>query len=66
MRTLKQNFCVYSDVLVPTMLWSTEINNSSMMLELRLGASELAGGVLRMTNERILKLDYVMCIWPFR
>nr|XP_032527242.1 ionotropic receptor 75a-like [Danaus plexippus plexippus] len=54
-----------TDVLVPTMLWSTEINNSSMMLELRLGASELAGGVLRMTNERILKLDYVMCIWPF-
>ncbi|XP_045769940.1 uncharacterized protein LOC123870639 [Maniola jurtina] len=54
-----------SDVLVPTMLWGTEVNNSSMMLMLRYGSSDLGGGALRMMPERFRKLDYTMPIWPF-
>ncbi|XP_050353693.1 ionotropic receptor 75a-like [Nymphalis io] len=54
-----------TEIIVPTMLWSTEVNNSSMMLELKYGSSELGGGVLRMMPERFAKLDYVISIWPF-
>nr|XP_026488853.1 ionotropic receptor 75a-like [Vanessa tameamea] len=54
-----------TEIIVPTMLWSTEVNNSSMMLELKYGSSELGGGVLRMMPERFAKLDYVIPIWPF-
>ncbi|CAH2230380.1 jg5058 [Pararge aegeria aegeria] len=54
-----------SEVLVPTMLWGTEVNNSSMVLKLRYGTSDLGGGAIRMMLERLHKLDYPMPIWPF-
>ncbi|XP_045454238.1 ionotropic receptor 75a-like [Melitaea cinxia] len=54
-----------TEIIVPTMLWSTEVNNSSMMLELKYGRSDLGGGILRMMPERFAKLDYVSSIWPF-
>nr|AMM70660.1 ionotropic receptor 31a [Heliconius melpomene rosina] len=54
-----------TEILLPTLLWSTEIHNSSMILELKYGSSELSGGVLRLMKERFEKLDYIMPIWPF-
>ncbi|XP_045487111.1 uncharacterized protein LOC110991444 [Pieris rapae] len=55
-----------SEILLPTMLWSTEVHNSSMLLKLRYGTADLSGGVLRIMHSRYEKLDYTMCIWPFR
>ncbi|XP_023951192.2 uncharacterized protein LOC112055349 [Bicyclus anynana] len=54
-----------SEVIVPTLLWGTEVNNSSMVLKLRYGTSDLGGGAIRMMPERLHKLDYPMPIWPF-
>ncbi|CAK1590486.1 unnamed protein product [Parnassius mnemosyne] len=51
--------------LVPTELWSTEVNNSSMILMLSYGTADLAGGILRILPNRITRLDYAMPIWPF-
>ncbi|CAH2051836.1 unnamed protein product, partial [Iphiclides podalirius] len=53
-------------ILVPTRLWSTEINNSSMLLMLKYGTADLAGAVLRMLPERIKYLDYALGIWHFQ
>ncbi|CAG5024549.1 unnamed protein product [Parnassius apollo] len=52
--------------LVPTELWSTEVNNSSMLLMLSYGTADLAGGILRILPYRLTRLDYAMPIWPFR
>ncbi|CAH2093770.1 unnamed protein product [Euphydryas editha] len=54
-----------TEILVPTLLWSGEINNSSMVLELKYSRSELGAGVLRMMPERFNKLDYVYSPWQF-
>ncbi|XP_037872511.2 uncharacterized protein LOC101735556 [Bombyx mori] len=54
-----------TEVLVPTLLWSTVVSNDSMMVELYTEKSVLAGAVLRMMPSRFERLDYVLPIWPF-
>nr|AOG12849.1 ionotropic receptor [Eogystia hippophaecolus] len=54
-----------TEVLTPTLLWATELNNSSMMLRVASGTAEISGSILRVLPERIKRLDYVMPIWPF-
>ncbi|XP_045503576.1 ionotropic receptor 75a-like [Colias croceus] len=54
-----------TELLIPTQLWSTEVSNSSMLLQLHYGSADLAGGALRIMHSRIKKLDYAMNVWPF-
>nr|AXY83448.1 putative ionotropic receptor 27 [Conopomorpha sinensis] len=54
-----------TDVLLPTLYWTSEASNSSMILMVRNGEAEIAGGGLRIIRTRIERLDYVMAIWPF-
>ncbi|XP_063541521.1 uncharacterized protein LOC134750289 isoform X2 [Cydia strobilella] len=54
------------EVLTQMEQWSTDAGNKSMFTRLAEGTSELSGGVLRMQNKRLSKLDYVIPLWTFK
>ncbi|XP_041972186.1 ionotropic receptor 75a-like [Aricia agestis] len=54
-----------TEEMIPTLLWGTEVNNSSMLLKLRREEADIAGGILRILLTRIQKLDYTVSLWPF-
>ncbi|KOB77244.1 Uncharacterized protein OBRU01_04576 [Operophtera brumata] len=52
--------------VVQTLLWGTTIHNSSMLLKLWYGEADISGAILRILDNRLPYVDYIMPIWPFK
>ncbi|XP_047999250.1 uncharacterized protein LOC125236476 [Leguminivora glycinivorella] len=46
--------------------WGHDAGNKSMFTRVAQGTSEIGGAILRIQNQRLTKLDYVIPLWPFK